>query len=126
MAGYSATKSAVRGYTESLRQGLDISSLCVSATCAIPGGIKTNVAQNARQTESVTEVLRVPPDAVTREFGKTFITTPEKAAKVIINAVKKNRRRVLVGRDAYVQDLMARLMPSFSQSIVVAIIRRRV
>ncbi|KZZ60013.1 SDR family oxidoreductase, partial [Oleiphilus sp. HI0123] len=48
MSGYNASKFAVRGFTESLRQDLEITGSKVSTTCIHPGGIKTNIAQSAR------------------------------------------------------------------------------
>ena len=41
MSGYNATKFAVRGFTEALRQELDLMKCGVSATCVHPGGIRT-------------------------------------------------------------------------------------
>jgi hypothetical protein len=39
------------------------------------------------------------------------MTTADKAARVIIKGIKKNKRRLLVGPDAYVLDFLTRLMP---------------
>ncbi|UWN49151.1 Putative oxidoreductase SadH [Alcanivorax sp. ALC70] len=47
-SAYNAAKFAVRGFTESLREELDIERSCVSATCVHPGGVKTNIARNSR------------------------------------------------------------------------------
>ena len=47
-AAYNAAKFAVRGYTECLREELEIMNVGVSATCVHPGGIKTNIARSAR------------------------------------------------------------------------------
>ena len=52
-SGYNMTKFAVRGFTESLRQELDIEGGNVSCTCVHPGGIKTNIARNARMSNSL-------------------------------------------------------------------------
>ena len=48
MSAYNATKFAVRGFTEALRQELDMDACGVSASCVHPGGIKTNIAKTAR------------------------------------------------------------------------------
>ncbi len=45
---YNATKFAVRGFTEALREELEVTGAPVSATCVHPGGIKTNIARSAR------------------------------------------------------------------------------
>ncbi|MGM8900810.1 SDR family NAD(P)-dependent oxidoreductase, partial [Psychrobacter sp. 1Y4] len=51
-SAYNASKFAVRGFTESLRQELNIQKCGVSATCIHPGGIKTNIANSARGNDS--------------------------------------------------------------------------
>ena len=47
-----------------------------------------------------------------------FRTTPAAAAEVILNAVQKDSRRVLIGGDAYVIDAMQRLLPTSYQKLV--------
>ncbi|NQD96625.1 SDR family NAD(P)-dependent oxidoreductase, partial [Pseudomonas sp. CrR25] len=53
MSAYNASKFAVRGFTESLRQELDMQGCGVSASCVHPGGIKTNIAKTARMNASL-------------------------------------------------------------------------
>ena len=60
-----------------------------------------------------------------REFEKSFITTPAKAAEVIVGAVQKNKRRVLVGPDARVFDAMARVAPAGYQRLITGVVRSR-
>lgn len=117
MSGYNASKFAVRGLTESLRQDLEISGSCVSATCVHPGGIKTNIARTARTDASVTAITGNSQSEAAAEFEKLFITTPDKAAKVILTGVRKNSRRVLIGPDAKFFDLLVRMLPSTYQWI---------
>lgn len=119
-SGYNMTKFAVRGFTESLRQELDLQNCGVSATCVHPGGIKTNIARNARMSNSVTNLTggKGSPEKMTEQFEKLFVTTPEKAAQVILNAVHNNARRVLIGGDAKATDLMQRMLPTIYQKIV--------
>jgi hypothetical protein len=57
-------------------------------------------------------------------FEKSFITSPEKAARIILRAVQKNQRRVLVGPDAVFLDLLVRLLPSDYQRLNMAYVRR--
>lgn len=52
-SAYNSSKFAVRGFTESLRQELDIEKCGVSALCVHPGGIRTNIANDARMNDSV-------------------------------------------------------------------------
>ncbi|MEC8104703.1 MAG: SDR family NAD(P)-dependent oxidoreductase, partial [Pseudomonadota bacterium] len=117
MSGYNASKFAVRGLTESLRQDLDIAGSCVSTTCVHPGGIKTNIAQSTRFNEKSSEITGASADDSKAEFERLFITTPDKAAKTIINGVKKNKRRVLIGPDAVAFDLMVRTLGSWYQKV---------
>lgn len=116
---YNASKFAVRGFTESLRQELDMQDCGVSATCVHPGGIKTNIARTARYTESVSSLTGQSESEGKKAFEKLFITTPEKAAKIILDAVRGDKRRVLVGPDAVAIDLMIRTLPEAYQTVVV-------
>ena len=54
---YNAAKFAVRGFTDTLRMELEIEGSAVSATTVHPGGIKTNIARNARVDRSVEGML---------------------------------------------------------------------
>lgn len=120
---YNASKAAVRGFTEALRMELELSGAPVSATSVHPGGIKTNVARSARSDDSLRS-LGVNPEDSRKNFEKLFVTGPEKAAEVILSAVQKNKRRVLVGPDAYVIDGLARLLPGAYQSVVKKLVMR--
>lgn len=117
---YNATKFAVRGFTECLRQELEIGKAPVSATCVHPGGIKTNIAKSARFDEDAMKDLTGGKSAAQSKarFEKMFTTTPETAARTILNGVKHNSRRVLIGSDAKVVDLTQRLLPSTYQRVV--------
>lgn len=125
MSGYNASKFAVRGFTESLRQDLELSGSCVTATCVHPGGIKTNIAKSARVDSSVSRITGRDTSDATREFEMSFFTSPEKAARIIVQGIKGNKRRVLVGPDARLYDWCARLMPAFYQRIFTAVVRSR-
>ena len=120
-SGYNMTKFAVRGFTESLRQELDLQKCGVSATCVHPGGIKTNIARNARMDKSAASLTgnsTMEPEKMAAQFEKLFSTTPDQAAEVILKAVRRNSRRVLIGSDAKVTDLMQRMLPQVYQRIV--------
>lgn len=121
-SGYNMTKFAVRGFTESLRQELDLARCGVSATCVHPGGIKTNIARNARMDKSVLKLTggKGSTEKMTQQFEQLFSTSPEKAADVILNAVKGNARRVLIGNDAKALDVMQRVLPVVYQKVVTA------
>lgn len=125
MSGYNASKYAVRGFTESLRQDLDLARSCVSASCVHPGGIRTNIAKTARVDASVAAATGKTEAEATREFERSFITTPDKAAQVIVNGVLRNQRRILIGPDARLLDWLVRLMPALYQRVFVAAVRWR-
>ncbi|MEZ5136646.1 MAG: hypothetical protein R2699_16750 [Acidimicrobiales bacterium] len=59
----------------------------MSATTIHPGGIKTNIARSARIDDSVNRVAPGPGNPV-EGFEKMLRTTPEKAARQIIEAVR--------------------------------------
>ncbi|MDB4977238.1 MAG: short chain dehydrogenase/reductase family oxidoreductase [Myxococcaceae bacterium] len=115
-SAYNAAKFAVKGFTESLRAELDIEGSKIGVTVVHPGGIKTNIARDARVTKSPGMV----GDNSTRDFEKAFRTTPEKAAADIVDGIKKNRHRVLIGADAKAMDLLQRTLPTGYQSLIAA------
>ena len=117
-SAYNATKFAVRGFTESLRQELDLSRSGVSATCVHPGGIKTNIARSARTNPSVRDITGADPGKGKADFEKMFRTTAQEAARTILAGVRRDARRVLIGGDARAADLMQRLLPTAYQKLV--------
>jgi short-subunit dehydrogenase len=122
-SAYNAAKFAVRGYTEALRVELDIQRGGVSATSVHPGGIKTNIARNARLGGGLDGLGQDPADA-RRDFERLFITSPEKAARTIVRAVQLDKRRALVGPDAVAIDLLAKLPLGLTQRVLAAGARR--
>jgi len=116
-AAYNAAKFAVRGFTDALRMELELSPCGVSCTTVLPGGVKTNIARNARVDPSVAATLS-HPDAAADEFDKMARTTPESAARQILLGVTRDRRRVLVGPDAAVIDLVSRLPAAATQRLI--------
>ena len=124
MSAYNATKFAVRGFTESLRQELDLMKCGVSATCVHPGGIRTNIAQASRIASNMKGFLIENEQRSRSDFERLFITSADEAARVILDGVRRNKRRVLIGRDARAADWLARLLPAAYQALVVASARR--
>ncbi|MGH0034612.1 MAG: SDR family NAD(P)-dependent oxidoreductase [Myxococcota bacterium] len=120
-AAYNAAKFAVRGFTECLRQELEIAGHPVSATCIHPGGIKTNIVRNARVNEH--EAGRSRQELI-EQFDRAARTTPERAARVIVEGVLRNRRRVLIGVDARIIDWVQRLLPTGYQRLLTAAAKR--
>lgn len=118
-SAYNSAKFAVRGFTDSLRMELEMNPCGVSATCVHPGGIKTNIARSSRQDPSIAK-LGLDPATAGAKFEKNFITSANDAARIILRAVERDERRVLVGPDAHAIDLLARTTGSAYQSIVKA------
>ena len=113
---YNSSKFAVRGFTEALRQELDMANCGVSATCVHPGGIRTNIARTAKMDESMERATGGQSEAARSRFDKMLnVTTAESAARQILKAVEGNQRRVLVGPDAKLMDLVVRLLGSWYQ-----------
>jgi NAD(P)-dependent dehydrogenase (short-subunit alcohol dehydrogenase family) len=120
-SAYNAAKFAVKGFTESLGEELAIEGANISVTCVHPGGIKTNIARNARVTENPGLV----DGKTTRDFEKTFVTEPDQAAASIVKAIVRSSRRLLIGPDAIAIDLMQRFLPTGYQGLLVAFVKRR-
>lgn len=119
-SAYNAAKFAVRGFTESLRQELEIEGGHVSCTSVHPGGIKTNIARSARMSGDLAKITGKDVDGSKADFEKMFRTTPEEAAATIINGIRGNKRRVLIGADAVAIDTMQRLLPTSYQRLMVS------
>lgn len=118
-SAYNATKYAVRGLTEALREEMLIAGHRVGVTAVHPGGIKTAIARNARVSESEDQ-------AATAKFfdEKLAKMTPERAAEVIVRGILRNQARVLVGLDAHALHHFAKLTGSRYQDVVAAASKR--
>ena len=111
-SAYNASKFAVRGFTESLRQELDIQRCGVSATCIHPGGIKTNIANSARGNDSISDLgMRSGRKAIS-SFNKFLKFDASAAAWIILQAATTNQPRCLIGNDAKMIDAVQRVFPA--------------
>ncbi|HEY9418197.1 MAG TPA: SDR family NAD(P)-dependent oxidoreductase [Pseudonocardia sp.] len=113
-SAYNATKFAVRGFTEALRQEMLIEKRPVGVSCVHPGGIRTNIARDARSAGDI------PDEKKASDFAKIARTSPESAAKTILRGVERNRARILIGPDAYLIDAAPRVLGSNYQTLNVA------
>ncbi len=111
-SAYNASKFAVRGFTESLRQELDIQRCGVSATSVHPGGIKTNIANSARGNDSISDLGMRSGSKAIRSFNKFLKFDASKAAWIILQAAATNQPRCLIGNDAKMMDAVQRVFPS--------------
>ena len=105
-AAYSASKFAVRGFSEALRH--ELAENAVGVTVVHPGGIKTRIAESAR-TGSGVSVEEYEQGR--RQFAKLLTMPPEQAAAMIVEAIEKRRPRLLIGWSAKVPDFLVRLLP---------------
>ena len=114
-SAYNASKFAVKGFTEALRQELNGSNIHV--TCVHPGGIKTNIARNARVHNDmfgrVADVKKLAAD-----FDRLAATTAEEAARQIVRAIENNQKRLLIGKDAKALDVIQRLLPNHYDTVL--------
>ena len=120
---YNSAKFALRGFTGCLREELDIMSCGVSATSVHPGGIKTGIARSGRIDSNI-RTLGFDERDYSEKLEKFFITKADKAARGIIRAVEKNKRRALIGPDAYAFDLLVRLLPASYQPLIISLVKR--
>jgi short-subunit dehydrogenase len=103
---YSASKFAVRGFSESLRHELEGSRIGV--TVVHPGGIATSIAEKARIPAGVTEEEIAQRRA---KYQKLLRLPPEIAGETIVRGIERRETRVLIGSDAKTISLIARLLP---------------
>ena len=103
---YAASKFAVRGFSEALRHELEGSGIGV--TVVHPGGVNTSIAEKARIPAGVSqeeiEQRRV-------KYRKLLKMPPEVAAEAIVRGIERRQSRILIGSDAKVISLIARLLP---------------
>jgi short-subunit dehydrogenase len=105
-AAYSASKFAVRGFSEALRH--ELAENAIGVTVVHPGGIKTRIAESARTGSGVSAEEY---EQGRKQFAKLLTMPPEVAAAMIVEAVEKRRPRLLIGWSAKVPDVLVRLLP---------------
>src|SRR6202167_5625908 len=143
---YSAAKFAVKGFTEALINDLRLNAPHVKCSVVMPGHIGTSIVSNSRKLQSGTGSERLSEDeiALTRERLKGFgvdvdqltdedvqagaaerarsfrdeaPTTAAAAAKIILDGVKAERWRILVGADAQRIDERVRQTPEHAYDV---------
>jgi len=137
---YSAAKFAVKGFTEALINDLRLNAPHVKCSVVMPGHIGTSIISNSRKVQHGTESDRLSADELVvsrqrlsamgvdtaamsdediqelaaeraRKFLEEAPTTAAQAAKIILDGVKAERWRILVGDDAKVLDTRVRQNP---------------
>lgn len=105
-AAYVTSKFGVRGFGDSLRQ--ELAPYGVGVTTVHPGGVATSIAVSQRQGPGVSDAEMSRGLAVARRL---LVLDPAVAARKIVDGVERRRPRVLIGREAYLLDAMARIAP---------------
>ncbi len=103
-AAYNAAKFAVRGFTEALRQEMELGATGVGVSCIHPGGIRTDIARRARAAASEDKA------EMAATFDKLARTSPPQAARTILKGLERDRARILVGPDAWFIAGLPRLL----------------
>lgn len=103
---YSASKFAVRGFGDSLR--LELAEHEVGVTTVHPGGIRTQIANSARVGAGVDQQEY---DAHKAVWDRMLSLDPAIAAGKIVDGIERRKPRVLIGRETYALDALARLSP---------------
>jgi len=114
-SAYCASKFAVRGFTDALRQ--ELRGTGVRAVAVHPGGITTNIARNAR-IRTDPEGLGRTKEQMAAEFEALTMTSPDKAARIIHRGVERGKARILVGPDAYLFDALSRIAPTHYYAVI--------
>lgn len=110
LAAYNSAKFAVRGFTHALRSELELHGSEVEAMCVYPGSIATENVRRGRfdgtgpMGLSREELLQCVEQDLSR-------TEPRKAACDILDGVTDGKKRVLIGMDAILSDLVQRVLP---------------
>jgi NAD(P)-dependent dehydrogenase (short-subunit alcohol dehydrogenase family) len=137
---YSAAKFAVKGFTEALIADLKINAPHIKCSVVMPGHIGTGIASNSRKihggsdSDAITarqiafarariasmgrdvsgmsdEDIRKIIAERERRFTEDAPTSAAEAATIILEGVKADRWRILVGSDAHIIDEMVRASP---------------
>ena len=104
---YAASKYAVKGFSEALRHELEAAGSSVGMTIVFPGGVRTNVANNAR----LGGLSNAEIEAGSKAVAKLLTFPPEGAAAAIIRGIERRKKRVLVGNKVQHVVAIERLFP---------------
>jgi len=118
-SAYNATKYAVRGFTEAIREEMLVGKYPVSVTCVHPGGVKTGISRHGRKTASQDAA------ALDKLFEQRLARmSPQKAARIILDGALSGKPRVLVGIDAQIVHQFARITGAHYQDVLAMLAKR--
>lgn len=109
-SAYSTTKFAVRGLSEALSEELRATS--VGLTVVYPGAVATNIMKRAQGDDP--ELLQ----RLARWYERNALA-PERVAARIIRAIERGTPRLLITPEAFLGDLLKRLMPVTGNKLMV-------
>ncbi len=107
-SAYCATKFAVRGFTETLRE--ELSGTGVTACAVHPGGVRTNIARRSRFRSG--NGLASEKEELVENFDRVATTSAQSAARTIANGMERRALRIMVGNDARAIETLQRLAPA--------------
>jgi len=110
---YCAAKFAVKGFTEALVTDLHLNAPHIKCSVVMPGHVGTFIHTNTRKLlsgmdddESSREITEQE-----RQYATNAPTSAAQAAEIILDGVRADRWRILVGRDAELVDRLVREDP---------------
>ncbi|MFC1669090.1 SDR family NAD(P)-dependent oxidoreductase [Spirochaetota bacterium] len=107
---YSISKFAIRGFTESLR--MELMETTISVIQVHPGVVKTNIIKNIPEF-SLSDSVKSH-----NAFMKQKGVSAGDAAHTIINGIMRGKKRILIGKDALIIDIISRLFPEMSSKML--------
>lgn len=107
-SAYCSAKHAVKGFNESIYYELEGTGVQIHSVH--PGGVDTGIVRHGKHINTMSGDN--DPDAMQANFKQAAITTPERAAEIILEGVAKGKYRILVGKDAVWIDRLQRWMPN--------------
>jgi NAD(P)-dependent dehydrogenase (short-subunit alcohol dehydrogenase family) len=118
-SAYNATKYAVRGLTEAIREEMLVNRHPVTVTCVHPGGIRTGISRHGRKAAGL-DAARI--DALFEK--KLAKMSPDRAAEIILDGALAGKPRVLVGLDAHLIHQFGRIAGARYQDVVARLAAR--
>ncbi len=107
---YGASKAAVKLLTEGLFAELQGTS--VGVTVIHPGAVNTNIMSNSG-------IKSAAEEAESKKAQGNMALSASTAAAIMIDAIEKNKFRVMVGKDARLLDILYRIAPAKAVKFIV-------
>ena len=105
---YGASKAAVKLMTEGLYAELLDTKVGVSVV--FPGAVATEITANSG--------VEMPGEIPNEEEMRARSTSPEEAARIILNGIEEDEFQIFVGRDARTMNLLNRAAPRQSTHLI--------